>query len=141
MTIETEKIRYPKYSLRRWTHATMHCFFRNCICENCIYQKAIKSQKCKGKIAVLLLIELFGTPKKKDYEFYKKIQRETDVTEIENLWWFTPATGETIGIIKTKDKITGEIKFRIGVGKGKSEFADIELIQNFGARLIPENIK
>lgn len=61
--------------------------------------------------------------------------------EIENFWWFTPMSGETIGIVKTKNRITGEIKFRIGVGSGIVERDDVEYIKDWGAQFIPEYIK
>lgn len=63
------------------------------------------------------------------------------MTKIENIWWYTPLTGETIGIVKTKNPITGEEKFRIGCGKGLNELEDAEHIKSWGARLFLENIK
>ena len=50
-------------------------------------------------------------------------------------------TGETIGIIKTKNKTTGEDKFRIGVVQGKNEKEDLEFIRDWGSTLYPEKIK
>ncbi len=60
---------------------------------------------------------------------------------IENFWWFPQMTGETIGIIKTKNKTTEEVKFRIGIGQGKNEKEDLEFIRDWGATIFPENIK
>lgn len=60
---------------------------------------------------------------------------------IENYWWFSLLSGETIGIIKTKNKTTGEVKFRIGIVQGKNEKEDLEFIHDWGSTLYPENIK
>ena len=73
---ELEKLTYPAYTLRRWTHATIHCYLQNCICKNCIYQKAIKHTQCRGKQAVLILVEKFGIPKNEDIRTYYEIEKE-----------------------------------------------------------------
>ena len=78
MNIEVEKKRYPIYALRRWTHSTIHCYEQGCRCQKCIYNKAFESQKCKGKIAVLLLIEKIGKPKLSQIEKYYEIERELE---------------------------------------------------------------
>ena len=63
------------------------------------------------------------------------------MSEIENYWWFSLLSGETIGIVKTKNEITGEIKFRIGTAQGQKEKDDLRFIRDWGATLIPEKIK
>ena len=63
------------------------------------------------------------------------------MSKILNLWWFSPMAGEQIGIVKLQDEITGEIKFRIGLGQGKNEKKDAEYIKDWGANFFPENVK
>ena len=63
------------------------------------------------------------------------------MTKIDNLWWYTLASGEIIGIVKTINEQTGEVKFRIGCAKGINELEDAEYIKDCGARLYLENIK
>ena len=63
------------------------------------------------------------------------------MSKVLNSWWFTTADGDLIGIIKTIDEVTNEIKFRIGLADGIDELADQERIKAYGARFIPEVIK
>lgn len=63
------------------------------------------------------------------------------MSKIINAWWFSTCSGQTIGIIKTKDEITGEEKFRIGIATGYNEEKDIEFIKDYGSRFLPEIIK
>ena len=58
-----------------------------------------------------------------------------------NTWWFTTYNGDCIGIIKTKDDYTDEIKYRIGIGKGKDEVQDELTILRTGDKFYPEMIK
>lgn len=58
-----------------------------------------------------------------------------------NTWWFTTYEGQCIGIIKTKDDYTDEIKFRIGIGKGEDEQTDEIKILNYGDKFYPEAVK
>ena len=58
-----------------------------------------------------------------------------------NVWWFTTCDGKCIGIVKTKDSITEEIKYRIGTGEGKDEEFDKLNILNCGDKFFPEVIK
>lgn len=61
--------------------------------------------------------------------------------EVLNSVWYTTCDGETIGIVKTKDTITGEIKYRIGTGLGFNEQDDIQKIVSMGSRFYPEYVK
>ena len=74
MDIELEKIRYPKANIKKWTHSAIHCYLRGCICENCIYQEAIKSTKCKIKVAVILLAKKYGRPTEEKIKEYQEIE-------------------------------------------------------------------
>lgn len=56
-------------------------------------------------------------------------------------WWYTTSGGHCIGIIKTVDENTDEIKFRIGQADGFNQQLDEERIKRHGARFIPEAIK
>ncbi len=48
--------------------------------------------------------------------------------------WFTPSTGECIGIVFGIDEITGEKKAYIGIGEGNDEGIDVDLIARNGAK-------
>lgn len=61
--------------------------------------------------------------------------------EVKDSWWFTDSYGRTVGIIKTEDTKSGDIKFRIGDGLGFSIETDTEMIIKTGARFYPEIIK
>lgn len=63
------------------------------------------------------------------------------MSRVINRWWYTTSGGHTIGIIKTIDEITNEVKFRIGLADGFNELLDEERIKSHGARFIPEVIK
>lgn len=63
------------------------------------------------------------------------------MSKVLNSWWFTTADGDLIGIIKTIDEVTNEVKFRIGSADGFNESEDQERIKAHGARFIPEVIK
>ena len=76
MNIKEEKKKYPKYIIRCWTHSTIHCYLRKCRCKDCIYNNILESQECKGKVAVLILIELFGKPTEKQIKNYYEIEEE-----------------------------------------------------------------
>ena len=56
--------------------------------------------------------------------------------KINDVFWFTPATGECIGIVYGTDDVTGERKAYIGVGNGINEEEDIALIAKTGAKFI-----
>ena len=56
-------------------------------------------------------------------------------------WWFTDISGKVIGIVKTKDTLSGEIKFRIGNGYGLNKDEDVAMVINLGSRFYPEQIK
>lgn len=62
-------------------------------------------------------------------------------SKIVDSWWYTDSSGKVIGIVKTKDTLSGEIKFRIGNGYGLNKDEDIAMIINIGARFVPEMIK
>ena len=62
-------------------------------------------------------------------------------SEILNAWWYNTCDGKHIGIVKTKDNITGDIKFRIAVVGGLDEELDKEYIRDFGDKFYPEIIK
>lgn len=62
-------------------------------------------------------------------------------SKIVDSWWFCNLTGDCIGIIKTEDEVTKEIKFRIGNGQGINEDSDAEFIKNYGSQFYPEQIK
>lgn len=61
--------------------------------------------------------------------------------KIEQCWWFTTFTGTTVGIVKTKDENTGEIKFRIGTGFGLDENQDAQKIALEGDKFFPGDVK
>lgn len=63
------------------------------------------------------------------------------MSKVLNSWWYTTADGDLIGIIKTIDEVTNEVKFRIGSADGFNELVDQERIKAYGARFIPEVIK
>ena len=63
------------------------------------------------------------------------------MSKILNRWWYTTSGGHTIGIVKTVDKITNEVKFRIGCGNGFNELLDEERICMHGDKFYPEVIK
>lgn len=46
------------------------------------------------------------------------------MSKVLNSWWFTTADGDLIGIIKTIDEVTNEVKFRIGSADGFNESED-----------------
>ena len=50
--------------------------------------------------------------------------------------WF-----QKFGIIKTKDLITGETKFYLGLGSGNNVEVDIAHIIDYGAKYMPEDFK
>lgn len=58
-----------------------------------------------------------------------------------NTWWYTTYDGSCVGIIKTKDDYTGEIKFRIGTGTGTDEQEDEIKILRYGDKFYPEMVK
>lgn len=60
---------------------------------------------------------------------------------VTNSWWYTTSGGHCIGIVKTVDEITKEVKFRIGQGDGFNESMDETRIQRHGARFVPDVIK
>lgn len=55
--------------------------------------------------------------------------------------WYTTCDGKTIGIVKTQDTITKEIKRRIGIGFGKDYQEDVDWIVKTGDKFIMEVIK
>jgi hypothetical protein len=63
------------------------------------------------------------------------------INRINDVLWFTPGgpntDGKCIGIVLTTDAITNQQKAYIGLGNGKDEKADIELITDWGAQLDP----
>lgn len=63
------------------------------------------------------------------------------MSKVCNSWWYSTLNGNTIGIVKTIDENTNEIKFRIGLADGIDELADQERIKAYGARFYPEVIK
>ena len=63
------------------------------------------------------------------------------MSKVINKWWFTTFGGHCIAIIKTLDEITGEEKFRIGIGEGLDEEIDALTILNCGDKFFPEVIK
>jgi hypothetical protein len=62
-------------------------------------------------------------------------------TIIRDSWWFTDSYGRTVGIVKTENTKTKEIKFRIGNGLGFDQNGDIAMITQIGSRFYPEQIK
>ena len=60
------------------------------------------------------------------------------MSKIVDKYWYTPAMGDVIGIVKVYDDITQETKFYIGNGLGVSEESDAEYIKNFGDKFYPE---
>ena len=141
ISIEQQKYLINEQVLRRWTDCAIECYLRSCVCENCFFNTSLKSTKCKLKAVVVMLVAKYGVPTKERLEDYFKKQKEFKMIEIENYWWFSSMAGETIGIVKTKNKITGEIKFRIGLGQGENEKQDIEYIKDWGAQFFLEKIK
>ena len=64
------------------------------------------------------------------------------MSKIVNSWWYTLSPdGYCIGIIKTIDEITGEVKFRIGLGTGTNQTLDEEFIRDYGDKFYPDIIK
>lgn len=63
------------------------------------------------------------------------------MSKVCNSWWYSTLNGNTIGIIKTIDENTNEIKFRIGLADGIDELADQERIKAYGARFYLEVLK
>ena len=63
------------------------------------------------------------------------------MSKVIDSWWYTTSGGHCIGIVKTVDDTTKEIKFRIGLADGLNEMIDQERIKTHGARFIPEVIK
>lgn len=55
-------------------------------------------------------------------------------------WWFTQQDCKLIGIVVV-EIATGEHKFYIGTGFGKSQSEDEEYIKKFGAPFYPEIFK
>lgn len=74
MNIETQKLSFPPSNLKKWTYSAIHCYLRGCICENCIYQEAIKSAECKMKVAVILLTKKYGRPTEEKIREYQEIE-------------------------------------------------------------------
>lgn len=63
------------------------------------------------------------------------------MSRVTDSWWYTTSGEHCIGIVKTIDETTNEIKFRIGLADGFNELVDQERIKAHGARFIPEAIK
>lgn len=48
--------------------------------------------------------------------------------------WYTTHVGQCIGIVKTFDDITQEVKYYIGVAPGIDEESDADYIKSYGDR-------
>lgn len=56
----------------------------------------------------------------------------SNLTEV--MWLYTSASGMPVGLVKEYDEIERRWKYYIGVGNGRDESADVELIKAFGQK-------
>lgn len=79
--------------------------------------------------------------KTEENEEWKELKELDSIGSVTNLELLDVVWFNKLGIVKTRDKISNEIKFYIGEGLGFNEEIDIQHIMDMGTKYTPESFR